>query len=202
MIEKLADIVVNESEKQISLNNEAGEAVVYPHTGILFPDLNNDDEYYTSVTAVNMLVIYHEAKYMLERAYDKEWDIREMLPPIGRNVGDEVVVALLNRVEKFIEDIENGKAPIAECVADELILHYLLDQAKNTFEELEYIPTLDRVVNLVDQNVEDGEFENLREEIFQDYDALMLYDMRFDGIEEDESFGATNLNVKDWFKKF
>lgn len=202
MIEKLADVVIDKSEKKIKVIDTKGEEVVYPHTGVLFPDLNNDDEYYSSVTGVNMLILYHVAKDMLDRAYEKEWDIREMLPPVGKNVGDEIVVALLNRVEKFSEDIENGRTPIAECVADELVLHYMLDQAKDVFEELEYIPCLERAVEFIQQNSEDGEFNNLREEIFQDFDALMLYDMRFDGVENEEVLGTVNLNVKDWFKKF
>jgi hypothetical protein len=75
------------------------------------------------------------------------------------------------------------------CVGEELALHALVDQAEAV---------------LVAAG-EDPGLEDFREAACEDFDCLLLFEMRFDGFEDSavaDSLGMSNLRFEDWFKPF
>jgi hypothetical protein len=86
-------------------------------------------------------------------------------------------------------DRHNG---LASCVAEELAVHIILEQAKTELEirEIDFEPDV---------------FEEWEEHVLKDRDYEYLYDNRFDGIEdapEVAHMAISNLRFEDWFKPF
>jgi hypothetical protein len=75
------------------------------------------------------------------------------------------------------------------CVGEELALHALVDQAEAVLVAAGEDPSL----------------EDFREAACEDFDCLLLFEMRFDGFEDSavaDSLGMSNLRFEDWFKPF
>ncbi len=84
--------------------------------------------------------------------------------------------------------VQPGNRRLA-CVGEELALHALIDQAEAVLEAAG----------------EDAGLGDFREAATEDFDCLLLFEMRFDGFEDSpaaDSLGMTNLRFEDWFKPF
>lgn len=82
--------------------------------------------------------------------------------------------------------------------AEELAAHALIEEAKAWLEDSD---------GLGDGEKEDANetLEEMHDLAFEDHDVLMLFERRFDGLEESdiaETFGMINLHPHDWFKPF
>ncbi|MGW7518711.1 hypothetical protein ACWGJ2_24300 [Streptomyces sp. NPDC054796] len=80
------------------------------------------------------------------------------------------------------------------CVAEELALKFLLDQATVTLDSF----------GLLSPGVSEA-LECFADEIYEDRDFEWLYDDSMDGIDEDpaaDSLGVTPLGIASWFKPF
>jgi hypothetical protein len=75
------------------------------------------------------------------------------------------------------------------CVGEELALHALIDHAEAVLVAAGEDPSL----------------EDFREAACEDFDCLLLFEMRFDGFEDSavaDSLGMSNLRFEDWFTPF
>jgi hypothetical protein len=84
--------------------------------------------------------------------------------------------------------VQPGSWPLA-CVGEELALHALIDQA----------------VAVLEATGEDADLEDFREAATEDLDCLLLFEPRFDGVEDSPAagwLGMSNLRFEDWFKPF
>lgn len=82
--------------------------------------------------------------------------------------------------------------------AEELAAHALIEEAKAWLEDSD---------GLGDAEKEDAheKLEEMHDLAFEDHDVLMLFESRFDGLEEGdiaETFGMINLHLSDWLKPF
>ena len=81
------------------------------------------------------------------------------------------------------------------CVAAELALRCLLDQAELTADAYE-----------LDEDLADGWRERLDDILFDDADSDMLYSRRLDGFENDAEMGAelgiVSMRFEEWFEPF
>lgn len=82
--------------------------------------------------------------------------------------------------------------------AEELAAHALIEEAKAWLEDSD---------GLGDAEKRDAheKLEEMHDLAFEDHDVLMLFESRFDGLEESniaETFGMINLHPRDWFKAF
>ncbi len=97
----------------------------------------------------------------------------------------EFVVCLATVACKLVQP---GNWPLA-CVAEELALHVVVEEAEAILEA----------------GGEEADFDDVRELAFKDEDYLMLYDMAWDGIGDSE-FGrelrVMNLAFDEWFEPF
>ena len=80
--------------------------------------------------------------------------------------------------------------PLLSCTAEELVLHVLIEEAREGMKE---------------QGIE-PEFSEFQDQAFQDdMDIAILYDMALDGIEDSpvgDSMSYENLQFDQWFKPF
>jgi hypothetical protein len=84
--------------------------------------------------------------------------------------------------------VQPGSWPLA-CVGEELALHALVDQA----------------VAVLEAAGEDADLEDFREAATEDLDCLLIFEPRFDGVEDSPAagwLGMSNLRFEDWFKPF
>lgn len=132
----------------------------------------------------------------------------EDLPVVAKRYADEAfVAAFAARFEILAERIAGGlqeMTDVATCTADEIALHMIIDRAG----ELENEGFFDEGwIDALDRRPKDTDFVGIKDTLFEDLDALFLFDPALDGVEDPDSEayqieGFANLHPRDWFKTF
>ncbi|MFE7194353.1 hypothetical protein [Kitasatospora sp. NPDC057541] len=107
--------------------------------------------------------------------------------------------------DDLADDLEHGRWPQPTCTAEELALHFALEDARDLREELGDTDDADHAALPVHRD--DYDFDACTDMFFQDTDVLMLYDARFDGIEDPDGetnrqIGMGDLRAEAWFDPF
>ncbi len=115
------------------------------------------------------------------------------LPPLLQPHYHEVLYrSMLVAIAKVGGQLADTDAPTLRCVADEIALHVIIEQAGAWLETR--------------GEVDEG-WDVYEDCVFEDVDFELLYDPAWDGIEDPDSDlarqeGMANLHPKDWFKPF
>jgi hypothetical protein len=130
--------------------------------------------------------------------FDETIAVREHLPGVyARHYTSDLVAQWAGSVETVAHKLAAYPDTYLASTAEELAGHALLTRCQALIDARE--DELDEVGGL------DERFSEMHDLAFEDHYVLLLFDARFDGIEDSdivERMGMTNLHVSDWFKPF
>jgi hypothetical protein len=130
--------------------------------------------------------------------YDETFAVREHLPGVyARHYTPDVVAQWAGCAETVAHKLAAYPDTYLASTAEELAGRALLARCQTLIDERE--DELDDVDGLRER------FAEMHDLVFEDHDVLLLFDARFDGIEDSdivERMGMANLHVSDWFKPF
>ncbi|MDH6580436.1 hypothetical protein [Kitasatospora sp. MAP5-34] len=111
--------------------------------------------------------------------------------------------------DDLADDLERGQWPRPTCTAEELALHLAIDDAGDSADELgdDSDGTGHGTHSTLPVHRDDYDFGACTDMFFQDTDVLMLYNSRFDGIEDPDGdanrqLGVGDLRAQAWFEPF
>ncbi|HZM81713.1 MAG TPA: hypothetical protein VFC19_38830 [Candidatus Limnocylindrales bacterium] len=184
----------------------------------LFPldqeQLNNDeeDEDGWRLTPRTADAIYTALCVLADEAYDDveehqdapvdpsdDWMVFDRLPRITWRMEAAWRRQFARAADDLSYDLERGKWPLPTCTAEEMCLHLAIEDAGALTESHRH--------QMLPEHDDDYAWDLCSELFFQDHDVLMLFDPRFDGIEDPENeinqrLGIANLRSADWFQPF
>lgn len=104
--------------------------------------------------------------------------------------------------------IKNGQIPQPGCTAEEMALWFIIELAAAFEQDRDAWPTIWSEVQELPSTADDFNWDELRDDLFEDHDFLMLYSPDLDGIED--PLDAVNaqmrigpyLRPQDWFTPF
>lgn len=130
--------------------------------------------------------------------YDDTIAVSEHLPAIyAHHYSHEVIAEWARSIEAVAGKLAAYPDTYLASTAEELAGHALIGHCEILIDERE--GELDDPVALREK------FSELHDLAFEDHDVLLLFDARFDGIEDSDiakMMGMANLHVRDWFKPF
>ena len=130
--------------------------------------------------------------------YDDTFAVRELLPAVyARHYTPTVVAQWAGSVETVAHKLAAYPDTYLASTAEELAGHALIARCEALIGE--------REGELDDPDSLREKFDEAHDLAFEDHDVLLLFDARFDGIEDSdigEMMGMANLHVRDWFRPF
>jgi hypothetical protein len=130
--------------------------------------------------------------------YDDTSAVSEHLPAVyARHYTPELVAQWAGSVETVAHKLAAYPDTYLASTAEELSGHALIARCEALIDE--------REDELDDPDAVREKFDLAHDLAFEDHDVLLLFDARFDGIEDSdigEMMGMANLHVRDWFKPF
>jgi len=124
--------------------------------------------------------------------------VSEHLPAVyARHYTPDLVAQWAGSVETVAHKLAAYPDTYLASTAEELAGHALIARCEALVGEREN--------ELDDPDAVREKFSEAHDLAFEDHDVLLLYDARFDGIEDSdigEAMGMANLHVRDWFKPF
>jgi len=124
--------------------------------------------------------------------------VNEHLPAVyARHYTPDLVAQWAGSVETVAHKLAAYPDTYLASTAEELAGHALIARCEALVGEREN--------ELDDPDAVREKFSEAHDLAFEDHDVLLLYDARFDGIEDSdigEAMGMANLHVRDWFKPF
>jgi hypothetical protein len=130
--------------------------------------------------------------------HDETIAVSEHLPGVyARHYTPEVVAQWAGSVETVAHKLAAYPNTYLTSTAEELAGHALIARCEALIE--------DRENEFDDADALREKFSEVHDLAFEDHDVLLLFDARFDGIEDSdigETMGVANLHVRDWFKPF
>jgi hypothetical protein len=130
--------------------------------------------------------------------YDSTYAVSEHLPGVyAHHYTPELVAQWAESVETVAGKLAEYPDTYLASTAEELAGHALIAYCEALIDE--------REDELDDPGALREKLSEAHDLAFEDHDVLMLFDARFDGIEDSdigEMMGMANLHVRDWFKPF
>ncbi|MGH2714189.1 MAG: hypothetical protein ACRDM7_09965 [Thermoleophilaceae bacterium] len=130
--------------------------------------------------------------------YDDTFAVSEHLPVVyARHYTPELVAHWAGSVETVAHKLAAYPNTYLASTAEELAGHALIGRCEALIDE--------REEELNDPDAVREKFSEAHDLAFEDHDVLLLFDARFDGIEDSdvgEMMGMANLHVRDWFMPF
>jgi hypothetical protein len=130
--------------------------------------------------------------------YDEAFAVSEHLPVVYvRHYTPEVVAQWAGSVETVAHKLAAYPGTYLASTAEELAGYALIARCEALIDE--------REDELDDPDALRAKFSETHDLAFEDHDVLLLFDSRFDGIEDSdigEMMGMADLHVRDWFKSF
>lgn len=139
---------------------------------------------------------------------DRPDELLQQLPPaVQRFAGPPWLARFIECFEALAEKLARGvhdQETVAACTAEEMALHLVIDLAEafvqdGMFEDDEALLRLPGDARVV------GDFEYVRDALFEDYDVLALFNPALDGIEDSLEYAhlrLVNLHPSRWFEAF
>ncbi len=136
------------------------------------------------------------------QAFDELTVVHDALPwCFAQDYTPELVEQFLQAVERVTDKLASYPDTYLASTAEELAAHALLAEARSALAMRQEM----RELSAEEAAAAERQIDELHELAFEDYDVLLLFDARFDGIEAGEiaeQMGMVNLHVRDWFKPF
>ncbi|MFG3526584.1 hypothetical protein ACGF8B_07555 [Streptomyces sp. NPDC047917] len=134
---------------------------------------------------------------------DGHWGVFSYLPKLTFTADLQWRRRFARAADDLAGDLERGHWPEPTCTAEELALHLAVRDAADREVEDDAAGDHGRLPSHRD----DYDFGMCSEMFFQDTDVLMLYNTRFDGIEEpdgetNQHMGIGDLRAAAWFEPF
>lgn len=104
--------------------------------------------------------------------------------------------------------INSGQFPRPGCTAEEMALWLIIELAAAFEQDRDAWPTIWSELQALPATADDFNWDELREDLFEDHDFLMLYSPDLDGIEDPLDHVNTQLRIgpylrpQDWFTPF
>ncbi len=135
--------------------------------------------------------------------HDGQWGVFAYLPKLTFAADLQWRRRFARAADDLAGDLERGQWPEPTCTAEELALHLAIRDAGDRGDEGDDAGDHGRLPTHRD----DYDFDMCSEVFFQDTDVLMLYNSRFDGIEDpdgetNQHMGIGDLRVAAWFEPF
>ncbi|MFF3601686.1 hypothetical protein [Kitasatospora indigofera] len=166
-------------------------------------------------------VLYTALSVLADEAFDDAEELGDGSLVLGEHEGNWGVFARMPKLtfaadlqwrrrfaraaDDLADDLEHGRWPQPTCTAEELALHLALDDAGDQVDELGATEADAHVA--LPTHRDDYDFDACTDMFFQDTDVLMLYNPRFDGIEDPDGDTNRQLRMGDlraaaWFEPF
>ncbi|WP_052230321.1 hypothetical protein [Streptomyces sp. CT34] len=147
--------------------------------------------------------VLHMELCVLADEHEGDWGVFTYLPKLTFTADLQWRRRFARAADDLAGDLERGRWPEPTCTAEELALHLALRDADERGDEEHATGRHGRLP----VHRYDYDFDTCSEVFFQDYDVLMLYSARFDGIEDpdDETnryMGIGDLRPAAWFDPF
>lgn len=135
--------------------------------------------------------------------HDGTWGVFACLPKLTFAADLQWRRRFARAADDLASDLERGQWPEPTCTAEELVLHLAIRDAVD--REVEGGAAGDH--GRLPSHRDDYDFGMCSEVFFQDTDVLMLYNARFDGIEDpdgetNQHMGIGDLRAAAWFEPF
>ncbi|MEU8618590.1 hypothetical protein [Streptomyces sp. NPDC048623] len=135
--------------------------------------------------------------------YDGHWGVFSYLPKLTFAADLQWRRRFARAADDLASDLERGQWPEPTCTAEELALHLAIRDAAD--HEVEDDAASDH--GRLPTHRDDYDFDMCSEVFSQDTDVLMLYNARFDGIEDpdgetNQHMGIGDLRAEAWFEPF
>jgi hypothetical protein len=115
------------------------------------------------------------------------------LPPMLKSkMNTRLCFNFLHALDLLIFKIFSPTPMRLGCTAEELLLHWMVRNAKICVEE-----ETPKIKNRIEKGLND-----YLESVLEDKDYLYLFDPKFDGVDDLEELGTQSLKFKDLFKPF
>ncbi|MFB7596239.1 hypothetical protein [Streptomyces sp. NPDC056160] len=178
-----------------------------------------DDRCQWQLTPRTADLLYTELCVLADQAYDDSeelgdrtvvpdeqeghWGVFSYLPKLTFAADLQWRRRFARAADDLASDLERGEWPEPTCTAEELALHLAIRDAGDRDIEGDAAGDHGRLPNHRD----DYDFDACSEVFFQDTDVLMLYNARFDGIEDpggetNQYMGIGDLRAAAWFEPF
>jgi hypothetical protein len=114
----------------------------------------------------------------------------------------------LQSYDHLVAAMNSGRDPHPQCTAEEMALWFMIELAEAFEQDRGEWPTVWAEIEEFAASRDDFNWDDLREDLFQDQDFLMLYSPELDGIEDPANgFNAMMrigpyLRPQDWFTPF
>jgi hypothetical protein len=127
------------------------------------------------------------------------------LPPLTWQQGAQWRARFVRSFEDLADDLARGRWPQPRCPAEEMALHLALRHAASVLEDRP--EAAEGQVAGLPVSAYDYDWGSCRDLFFQDEDILLLYDARFEGVEDPETEINQELGIGDyrpaaWFATF
>jgi hypothetical protein len=147
----------------------------------------------------------HADEHVDGDADDWSWSVFDRLPRITWRQDRSWRRQFARACDDLTSDIEHGHLPTPRCTAEEIALHLAIQDGPSYLEEQEDTQHQDH--NALPTHEDDYDWDGCSEYLFQDSDALMLYNSALDGIEDpstvqNKDLGVGDLRPSNWFKPF
>ncbi|WP_380280460.1 hypothetical protein [Kitasatospora purpeofusca] len=142
---------------------------------------------------------------LVEGEHEGNWGVFARMPKLTFAADLQWRRRFARAADDLADDLEHGRWPQPTCTAEELALHFALDDARDLHDELGETDDPDHTALPVHRD--DYDFDACTDMFFQDTDVLMLYNARFDGIEDpdgetNQQIGMGDLRAAAWFNPF
>lgn len=114
----------------------------------------------------------------------------------------------LQSYDDLVAAMNSDRDPYPNCTADELALWFMIEMAAAFEQDRDAWPTVWSSAAALPESPDDFNWHELRDDLFQDHDFLMLYSPDLDGIEDPANQDNVTLGIgpylrpQDWFTPF
>ncbi|MFD8909918.1 hypothetical protein [Streptomyces sp. NPDC059575] len=134
---------------------------------------------------------------------DGQWGVFAYLPKLTFAADLQWRRGFARAADDLAGDLKRGQSPEPTCTAEELALHVAMRDARDSVAEGDVTGDHRRLP----RHRDDYDFGRCSTLFFQDTDVRMLYNARFDGIEErrgetNQHMGIGDLRSAEWFEPF
>jgi hypothetical protein len=179
----------------------------------LYPFEFDEEGYRVGLSPRMAFHLWSAAQYWIDMASDNRELLLDELPPTARRHANDVWLDRFLQSFRNVRDrIAEGNAwetVIAQCTADELVVHLITTRVEAAIEDGWLVQPEDVGVQLphFDEDDDAAWVSEQRELLLEDYDVLELFDPAKDGVEEAddpvaEQLGFANLRGDRWFLPF
>ncbi|OPC79548.1 hypothetical protein B4N89_00025 [Embleya scabrispora] len=162
------------------------------------------------LTALSVLAdqAYDDAEELGDRPVSDHdtgnWETFMRLPPLTFAANREWRRRMARAFDDLADDLERGTWPQPSCTAEEMALHLAIEDAPSYLDDID---ESNDAHGRLPEHEDDYDWDMCSDLFFQDHDVLMLFNARFDGIEDpagevNQHFGIGDLRRNNWFEPF